>query len=104
MLGYPTAFMAYMCFVNCNSRRGVALTVRCYSILATSFFILLFAGPASAEAVPQQARLPFKSGGVAELSSSGPQSRRGDLYIADGDVDIHYGDSRPACRSRRIQQ
>ena len=30
---------------------------------------------------------------MAELSSSGPQSRRGDLYIADGDVDIHYGDS-----------
>ncbi|MDP9146969.1 MAG: hypothetical protein M3N22_04875, partial [Acidobacteriota bacterium] len=41
----------------------------------------------------QQARLPFATGGVAELSSSGPQSRRGDLYIADGDVDIHYGDS-----------
>ena len=51
------------------------------------------AGAANVEAVPQQARLPFEGGGVAELSSSGPQSRRGDLYIADGDVDIHYGDS-----------
>jgi LPS-assembly protein len=42
----------------------------------------------------QQARLPIKTGGVAELSSSGPQTRRGDLFIADGDVDIRYGDSR----------
>jgi LPS-assembly protein len=42
----------------------------------------------------QQIRLPSAKGGVAEISSSGPQKRQGDLYIADGDVDIRYGDSR----------
>src|SRR5262249_51731797 len=52
---------------------------------------------ASAGAAPaQQIRLPSAKGGVAEISSSGPQKRQGDLYIADGDVNIHYGDSRLA--------
>src|SRR6266403_1010972 len=69
MLGYPTAFMAYMSGVNSRV-------------------------PARKTAAAQQAHLPFKSGGVADLSSRGPQSRRGDLYIADDDVDIRYGDSR----------
>jgi len=45
--------------------------------------------------VAQQSRpLAPKGGGIAEISSSGPQRRQGDLYIVDGDVDIHYGDSR----------
>jgi LPS-assembly protein len=44
-------------------------------------------------AVAQQIRIPSK-GGIAEISSSGPQKRQGDLYIADGDVDIRYGESR----------
>jgi LPS-assembly protein len=61
--------------------------------VAAQLFILAFFAPAFLRA-GQQARLPFKTGGVAELSSSGPQSRRGDLFIADGDVDIRYGDSR----------
>jgi hypothetical protein len=42
----------------------------------------------------QQVRLPAASGGVAELSSSGPQQQKGDLFIADGDVDITYGGMR----------
>ncbi|HYL61380.1 MAG TPA: LPS assembly protein LptD [Candidatus Methylomirabilis sp.] len=29
-----------------------------------------------------------------EISSSRPQQKQGDLFIADGDVDIHYGDER----------
>jgi len=33
---------------------------------------------------PQQNRLPSAKGGIAELSSTGPQRRQGDLYIADG--------------------
>lgn len=45
-------------------------------------------------AFAQQIRLPSAKGGVAEISSSGPQKHQGDLYIADGDVDIRYGDSR----------
>ena len=62
-------------------------------LIAIFLVALLFAGAAGIQAVPQQTRLPFEAGGVAELSSSGPQTRRGDLYIADGDVDIHYGAS-----------
>jgi LPS-assembly protein len=93
MLGYPTAFMACMFLVNRHSQPRYRTAARHFWFIATFFFILQLSGAASAEAVPQQARLPFEGGGVAELSSSGPQSRRGDLYIADGDVDIHYGDS-----------
>jgi LPS-assembly protein len=61
--------------------------------VAALLVILGFAAPA-VTCAGQQARLPFKTGGVAELSSNGPQSRRGDLFIADGDVDIHYEESR----------
>ncbi len=42
----------------------------------------------------QQVRIPSASGTIAEISSSGPQSKKGDLYLADGDVDIHYGNLR----------
>ena len=42
----------------------------------------------------QVTRKPYGKGGVAELSSSGPQQRKGELTIADGDVDIHYGTQR----------
>src|SRR5215470_20399305 len=41
----------------------------------------------------QQIRKPPK-GGVAELSSTGPQTRQGDTTTADGAVDIHYGNQR----------
>ncbi|HKT47071.1 MAG TPA: LPS assembly protein LptD [Candidatus Acidoferrales bacterium] len=47
----------------------------------------------SLTAKAQQVRLPAAKGAVAELSSSGPQKRAGDLYIADGDVRIRYGAS-----------
>jgi LPS-assembly protein len=42
----------------------------------------------------QQIHLPAVKGGIAELSSSGPQRRQGDLYIAEDDVDLHYVDWR----------
>jgi LPS-assembly protein len=42
----------------------------------------------------QQVHLPAASGGVADLSSSGPQQKKGDLFIADSDVDISYADMR----------
>ena len=41
----------------------------------------------------QQIRLPAGKGGVADLSSK-QQRRQGDVYMADGDVDLRYGDSR----------
>jgi LPS-assembly protein len=94
MLGYPTVFMACMSLVNRHIQPRYCYAAH-YSLLAAAFFfILVLAGSVTTSVAAQQARLPFKTGGVAELSSSGPQSRRGDLYIADGDVDIRYGDSR----------
>jgi len=94
MLGYPTAFMAYMSAVNRRvpARNATAAAYRW--LVSIFFFVYIFAAPAIRTASAQQAHLPFKTGGVADLSSRGPQSRRGDLYIADDDVDIRYGDSR----------
>jgi LPS-assembly protein len=94
MLGYPTAFVACMFLVNCQSHPRNSAAAHLPSFVTTVFFIFVLAGLATVDANGQQTRLPFKTGGIAELSSSGPQSRRGDLYIADGDVDIRYEDSR----------
>src|SRR5260370_11973766 len=58
-----------------------------------SFFFFFFAVPAAARGQATQMRLPSK-GGIAELSSSGPQSRHGDVFTADGDVDLRYQDLR----------
>jgi LPS-assembly protein len=62
-------------------------------VLAAKICILLFLVPVPARA-SQEAHRPFKPGGIAEISASGPQTRQGDLFIADGDVDIRYGGSR----------
>jgi LPS-assembly protein len=94
MLGYPTAFMAYMSFVNRRIAAQNAAAAPYRWLVPTFLLIYIFAVPGVRTASAQQAHLPFKSGGVADLSSRGPQSRRGDLYIADDDVDIRYGDSR----------
>jgi LPS-assembly protein len=94
MLGYPTAFMAYMHLVKCHLSQRKTRAVRCRSLFPSILIALFCVGLLAATTAAQQARLPFKTGGVAELSSSGPQSRQGDLYIADMDVDIRYGDSR----------
>src|ERR1700693_20491 len=45
-------------------------------------------------ALAQQINKPSGKGGVAELSSAGPQKRQGALTIADGAVDIHYANQR----------
>jgi LPS-assembly protein len=86
--------MAYMFVVNRRipARNAVAAPHRW--LVPTFLFIYIFGAPGTRTAAAQQAHLPFKTGGVADLSSRGPQSRRGDLYIADDDVDIRYGDSR----------
>lgn len=58
-------------------------------------FLALFAGPAVLPQTkhPASAQAGAK-GGLAELSSRGPQRRQGSLYIADDDVDIRYGEQR----------
>jgi LPS-assembly protein len=42
----------------------------------------------------QQTRLPSGKGQVADLSSDGPQSHKGDLFIADKNVDLQYAGMR----------
>ena len=57
-------------------------------------FFLCCAGRRSPVSFAQQVHLhPAKAGDV-EIWSRGPQQKRGDLFLADGDVDIHYGDER----------
>jgi LPS-assembly protein len=73
-----------------NARSHSALR----SLLFLASFLFVFVHPPAAAAGPQQPRLPAAKGQLAELSSSGPQRRQGDLYIADGDVVVRYGDSR----------
>jgi LPS-assembly protein len=48
----------------------------------------------AAPALAQQIQVPEPRGGVAELSASGTQKRQGNLFIADDDVDIRYGNIR----------
>jgi len=90
MLGYPTAFMA---LVNRQLLSRMFGTAR-YRWVMGAFFTLVWCGSWALELGAQQTHLPSNIGGIAELSSSGPQSRRGDLFLADGDVDIHYGPQR----------
>ena len=52
-------------------------------------FLFFIAGPALRDSLAQQVRPPSVKGAVAELESK-TQSRKGDLTIADGDVDIRY--------------
>lgn len=54
------------------------------------FFLLILLGPSRCRA--QQVHLP--SGAIAEISSAGPQSKKGNLFLAEDAVDIHYGDLR----------
>ncbi len=60
-----------------------------------SLAALLFALAGSAERLvfAQQPHLTSGKGGIATLEAT-TQSRRGDLTTADGDVDIHFGDTR----------
>jgi LPS-assembly protein len=52
--------------------------------------LLLLAVPCHA----QQVRLPSGKGQYAELSSEGPQTRKGDVFIADKNVDLQYATMR----------
>jgi len=91
MLGYPTVSIDRMFRVNCSSHARAQSALRHFLLPAALLFAL-----ASATSFPtpaQQARAPVPKGGVANLESK-TQGRKGDITTADGDVDIHYGDSR----------
>ena len=57
--------------------------------LCAALFALL-----TAQAEAQQVRLPSGKGQYAELSADGPQTRRGELFIADKNVDLQYAGMR----------
>ena len=62
-----------------------------FRVAALCIFTCISGAPLSRA---QQIRPPAVKGGVAELSSAGPQRREGNLFIADDKVDIHYGEQR----------
>lgn len=64
---------------------------RAAALLLLSLFLQ---GGFAASTLAQTVRLKTPKGEIAELSSSGPQRKQGDLYSADGDVDIIYGELR----------
>jgi len=91
MLGYPTVCIDRMFRVNRYPHARAHSALRPFLLSAALFFAL--AGAAARTAHAQQARFPSAKGGVANLEAK-TQGRKGDLTTADGDVDIHYGDSR----------
>src|SRR5438477_999799 len=59
-----------------------------FALCAATFAIL------PPRAAGQQVRLPSGQGQYAELTSDGPQSRKGDLFLADKNVDLQYAGMR----------
>jgi len=92
MLGYPTVFIAQMFRVNLHSHARISPALRFFLSLAALLYSLY--GPALPISLAQQIRLHSGKAGDVEIWSRGPQQKRGDLFIADEDVDIHFGDER----------
>src|SRR6266481_1401703 len=67
---------------------SITLRRSLFALLAAASALLLPPGRA------QQVRLPSGQGQYAELSSEGPQSHKGDLFIADKNVDLQYAGMR----------
>ena len=91
VLGYLTVFIVQMLRVNGHTHARIVSALRLLFVLIVLFF---FYGPASPVSAAQQVRLRSGKGGDVEIWSRGPQQKRGDLFIADDGVDIHYGDER----------
>src|SRR5690349_181598 len=66
----------------------IALWPKRFVVAAAGLLICVFAGRA------QQVRLPSGKGQYAELSSEGPQSRKGSVFVADKNVDLQYAGMR----------
>lgn len=65
-----------------------------YTLLPIFLSSVLFLAVASLAVSTCNAQQPGRraKGGVVELSAAGPQRRQGDLFIADDNVEIHYGE------------
>ncbi len=77
--------------VNCHPRARVLSALRPLLFLAASILALAMLPPRITSA--QETRFPSAKGGVANLEAK-TQSRKGDVTTAEGDVDIHYADTR----------
>ncbi len=91
MLGYPFVFTDRMLRVNRHSNARSLSALRSFLLLTALLAALVILPSPIASA--QQTRLPSGKGGVANLEAK-TQSRKGDITTADGDVDIHYADTR----------
>jgi LPS-assembly protein len=91
MLGYATVFTDCMFRVNPHLHARTRSALCSFFFLTTGFAAL--GGPFAVIASGQQIRLPSSKGVIAELEAK-TQSRKGDVTTADGDVDIHYADTR----------
>ena len=70
--------------------QSMSITLRRNLFPLCAAILLLLAVPCHA----QQVRLPSGKGQYAELSSDGPQTRKGDVFIADKNVDLQYATMR----------
>jgi LPS-assembly protein len=91
MLGYPTVSIDGMLRVNPHSWARIRSVLR--AILCPAALTLVLTCLAASFAAAQQTRPPSSKGGIANLEAK-TQTRKGDVTTADGDVDIHYGDTR----------
>ena len=72
------------------SPKSTSAVSRCILFARCATILLLLAAPSEA----QQVRLPSGKGQYAELSSDGPQTHKGDVFIADKNVDLLYAGMR----------
>ena len=91
MLGYAIVFHDRMLRVNRHSKARSSTAPRPFLFLAA--LVLAGAVLPGRMASAQQIRFPSGKGGVANLEAK-TQSRKGEVTTADGDVDIHYADTR----------
>ena len=91
MLGYPTISNGRSISVNSHLHARKLGAFRCVLSILTFF---CFGNVTAPLANAQQGRKPSAKGGVAELSSAGPQRRQGSVFMADDSVDLRYGDQR----------
>jgi len=91
MLGYPTVLIDCMLRVNRHPHAWALSALRPLLFPAALLLALAVLPPRITSA--QQTRFPSAKGGIANLEAK-TQARKGDVTTADGDVDIHYGDTR----------
>ena len=92
MLGYPTVFIEQMFRANGRSHARITSALRFFLFFTALSYLVC--GMTLRVSFAQQAPLHSGKAGNVEIWSRGPQQKRGDLFIADDDVDIHYGDER----------